>query len=318
MVDRFSLAVVKAYMRHIQEAAERKMRAALAKLPAGKREFTDHLDDGTPIRVAITIEGEQATIDFTGTGPISAGNLNANRAIVTAAVMYVLRLLINEDIPLNQGVLAPVKIILPECLLNPPDRGRPEECPAVAGGNVETSQRVVDVLLGAFGLAAASQGTMNNLLFGDDTFGYYETICGGSGATAEADGADAVHTHMTNTRLTDPEVLEARYPVRLIEFSIRRGSGGAGVCRGGDGITRRIEFLQPLSLSILSQRRGPYPPYGLSGGQPGAVGQNSLKRADGVAETLTNLVQTDVRPGDILTIETPGGAGWGNDKDQRQ
>ncbi|HMC12587.1 MAG TPA: hydantoinase B/oxoprolinase family protein, partial [Pirellulaceae bacterium] len=284
-----------------------------ANLPTGRREFVDHLDDGTPICVAITIAGDRATIDFTGTGPVSAGNLNANRAIVTAGVMYVLRLLIGEDIPLNQGVLAPIKIILPPCLLNPEPRTlNPAGLPAVVGGNVETSQRVVDTLLGAFGLAAASQGTMNNLLFGDATFGYYETICGGSGATADADGADAVHTHMTNTRLTDPEVLEARYPVRLLEFSIRRGSGGTGHHRGGDGVTRRLEFLRPLTLSILSQRRGPYPPYGLAGGQAGGRGRNSLTRADARQEPLSALVQTDVHAGDVLTIETPGGGGWGN------
>ncbi len=314
MIAQYSPSVVHAYMQHIQYAAERKMRSALAKLPSGRREFTDHLDDGTPICVAVTIRGESATIDFTGTGPVSAGNLNANRAIVTAAVMYVLRLLIGEDIPLNQGVLASVEIILPECILNPPERERPEDCPAVVGGNVETSQRVVDVLLGALGLAAASQGTMNNLLFGDATFGYYETICGGSGATAEADGADAVHTHMTNTRLTDPEVLEARYPVRLLEFSIRRGSGGAGLQRGGDGVTRRLEFLRPLSLSILSQRRGPYPPFGLAGGQPGALGKNTLCRVGSAQldENLAALVQTQVDPGDILTIQTPGGGGFGD------
>jgi 5-oxoprolinase (ATP-hydrolysing) len=314
MVERYSLPVVQAYMRHIQDAAERKMRVAIGKLPRERREFVDHLDDGTPIRVAITTSGERMTIDFTGTGPVSAGNLNANRAIVTAAVMYVMRLLIGEDIPLNQGVLAPVEIILPECILNPPERQRPEDCAAVVGGNVETSQRVVDVLLGALGLAAASQGTMNNLLFGDATFGYYETICGGSGATANADGADAVHTHMTNTRLTDPEVLEARYPVRLHEFSIRRGSGGAGQHKGGDGVIRRIEFLRPLTLSILSQRRGPYPPYGLAGGQPGALGKNTLQRVGQTflsAESLAGLVQTEVQPGDILTIETPGGGGFG-------
>jgi 5-oxoprolinase (ATP-hydrolysing) len=314
-------------------------------LPPGKREFTDHLDDGTPIHVAITLPAPRsplraspaATIDFTGTGPVSPGNLNANRAIVTAAVMYVLRLLIGEDIPLNQGVLAPIELIIPPGLLNPAATPQsalrnPHLLPAVVGGNVETSQRVVDVLLGAFGLAAASQGTMNNLLFGDDTFGYYETICGGSGATADADGADAVHTHMTNTRLTDPEVLEARYPVRLLEFSIRRGSGGAGFHRGGDGVIRRLEFLRPLTLSILSQRRGPYPPYGRAGGQPGALGRNSLRRvgqggeaAAGPSSPPTSvprlpapdsfpaLVQATVHPGDILTIETPGGGGWGHD-----
>ena len=321
MIAHYSLPVVQAYMRHIQDAAERKMRAALAKQPRGHREFIDHLDDGTPIEVAVTVHGDSATIDFTGTGPVSPGNLNANRSIVTAAVMYVLRLLIGEDIPLNQGVLAPIQIILPACLLNPEPRknprdlGRgalnPELLPAVVGGNVETSQRVVDVLLGAFGLAAASQGTMNNLLFGDSTFGYYETICGGSGATTESDGADAVHTHMTNTRLTDPEVLEARYPVRLREFSIRHGSGGAGAHRGGNGVVRQIEFLRPLALSILSQRRGPYPPYGVAGGEPGSLGRNTIRRADGRVEQVGGLVQTEVQASDVLTIETPGGGGWG-------
>ena len=275
LVEREGWPTVEAYMRHIQAAAERKTRLALAKLPPGRREFVDHLDDGSPIRVAITLlppsDGPAAEIDFTGTGSVLPGNLNANQAIVTAALMYVLRLLIDEDIPLNEGVLAPVRLVLPECLLNPPARERPEHCAAMAGGNVETSQRVVDVLLGAFGLAAASQGTMNNLLFGDAQFGYYETLCGGSGATADEPGADAVHTHMTNTRLTDPEILERRYPVRLLEFSIRRGSGGRGRHRGGDGVVRRIEFLRPLEVSILSQRRGPYPPYGMAGGEPGAT-----------------------------------------------
>jgi 5-oxoprolinase (ATP-hydrolysing) len=311
LIDKYLLPVVLAYMQHIQEAAERKLRATLTRLPCGRREFFDHLDDGTPIRAAITIEGESATIDFSGSGPVTTGNLNANRAIVTAAVMYVLRLLVGEDIPLNQGVLAPVRIILPEGLLNPPAGARPEDCPAVVGGNVETSQRVVDVLLGALGLAAASQGTMNNLLFGDRAFGYYETICGGSGATNQAPGADAVHTHMTNTRLTDPEVLEAHFPVRLVEFAIRRGSGGAGRHRGGDGVIRRIEFEKPLTLSFLSQRRGPYAPYGLEGGGPGALGRNTLQRADGTIAQLAGSVQLEVHPGDVLTIETPGGGGWG-------
>jgi 5-oxoprolinase (ATP-hydrolysing) len=170
----------------------------------------------------------------------------------------------------------------------------------------------VDVLLGALGLAAASQGTMNNLLFGDGSFGYYETICGGAGATATADGADAVHTHMTNTRLTDPEVLERRFPVRVREFSIRRGSGGAGRQRGGDGILRRLEFLRELQVSILSQRRGPFAPYGLAGGEPGSLGRNTLRRAEGKDdEHLAGCVQMTVQPGDIVTIETPGGGGFG-------
>jgi 5-oxoprolinase (ATP-hydrolysing) len=181
----------------------------------------------------------------------------------------------------------------------------------VAGGNVETSQRVVDVLLGALGIAAASQGTMNNVVFGDESFGYYETICGGSGATADGPGASAVQVHMTNTRLTDPEILERRYPVRVREFSIRRGSGGAGANRGGDGTVRRLEFLRPLTLSLLTQRRGPHPPYGTSGGQPGASGRNRLVRADGTVADLPGIVQMDVSQGDLLVIETPGGGGFG-------
>jgi 5-oxoprolinase (ATP-hydrolysing) len=399
LVERYTLPVVEAYMQHIQDAAERKMRLALAAIPDGTYRFTDRLDGGSPIAVTITIAHDTATVDFTGTGPvivapaehsltspllrkggprgvgnvgahasnqpagtapqgrpgrspdassgsrdeIGAGgiggyNLNANSAIVSAAVLYVFRCLINEDIPLNSGVLAPVKIVLPECLLNPPEHDDPAKCAAIVGGNVETSQRVVDVLLGALGVAAASQGTMNNLTFGNDTFGYYETICGGSGATRDADGADAVHTHMTNTRLTDPEVIERRYPVRLDEFSIRRGSGGldgtnaaehqatspplskeglggAGQGplghRGGDGVIRRIEFLRPLRVSILSERRGQYAPFGLGGGAPGARGQNTLQRSGSQAiEDLGGKVQVTVAPGDILTIATPGGGAF--------
>lgn len=311
LIARYGLDVVEAYMRHIQHAAERKMRMSLTHIHDGVYQFTDHLDDGSPIAVAVTVDDDAATIDFTGTGPVVPGNLNANRAIVTAAVMYCLRCLIAEDIPLNQGVLAPVRIILPECLLNPPARDDPRDCAAVVGGNVETSQRVVDVLLGALGVAAASQGTMNNLLFGDATFGYYETICGGTGATRDADGADAVHTHMTNTRLTDPEVLERRYPVRLREFSIRRGSGGGGQQRGGDGVVRKIEFLRRLEVALLSQRRGPYAPYGMAGGEPGMLGRNTLIRADGSQESLSGLAQFVAEPGDLLVIETPGGGGFG-------
>jgi 5-oxoprolinase (ATP-hydrolysing) len=317
LVERYSLPVVEAYMNHIQRAAEQKMRQSLARLPEGRHAFVDYLDEGQPIAVAITInpgrmgDDASATIDFTGTGPVMPGNLNANRAIVIAGVLYVLRLLIAEEIPLNEGVLAPINLILPECLLNPSPGPDPEHSPAVVGGNVETSQRVVDVLLGALSLAAASQGTMNNLLFGDASFGYYETICGGAGATPRGDGADAVHTHMTNTRLTDPEVLERRTPVRLREFSIRRGSGGAGRHRGGDGVIRKIEFLAELDVSILSQRRGPYPPYGMAGGAPGALGRNWLSRVDGSEVELPNQAQFLARPGDVLTIETPGGGGWG-------
>ncbi|MHC4877378.1 MAG: hydantoinase B/oxoprolinase family protein [Planctomycetota bacterium] len=312
LVKRYSLSVVHAYMHHIQAAAAAKMRLALSRLDDGTYLRTDHLDDGAPISVAIEIRSESATVDFTGTGPVLDTNLNANRAIVTAAVLYVFRCLIDEDIPLNSGVLEPVEIVLPECLLNPPSHDDPADCVAIVGGNVETSQRVVDVLLGALELAAASQGTMNNLTFGDGTFGYYETICGGSGATPAAAGADAVHTHMTNTRLTDAEVIERRYPVRLHEFSIRRGSGGTGQHRGGDGIVRRIEFLKPLTVSLLTQRRGGCAPFGLQGGADGAIGRNTLQRAGSDAlEHLTGRERVDINAGDTLTIETPGGGGWG-------
>lgn len=312
LVDRYSLPVVTAYMDHIQRAAAQKMRFALARFPDGTYARTDHLDDGSPICVSIAKRGERAVVDFSGTGPVLATNLNANRAIVTAAVLYVFRCLIGEEIPLNSGVLEPVDIILPICLLNPQPAADPSQSPAVVGGNVETSQRVVDALLGALGVAAASQGTMNNLTFGDATFGYYETICGGSGATADSDGADAVHTHMTNTRLTDPEVIERRYPVRIGEFRIRPRSGGRGRRRGGDGVVRKIEFLRPVAVSMLSERRGPFAPFGLYGGEDGALGRNTLKRAGrDQVENLGGKCALQVEPGDVLTIETPGGGGFG-------
>jgi 5-oxoprolinase (ATP-hydrolysing) len=322
LVERYSQPVVAAYLEHVQDAAELKVRQALARLPAGTHSFTDFLEtaDGASVLVAVrfTIHSSgskhAATIDFAGTGPVVVGNLNANRAIVTAAVIYVLRMLVDEDIPLNHGVLRPIEILLPECLLNPRPGPTTETTPAVAGGNVETSQRVVDVLLGAPGLAGASQGTMNNLLFGDATFGYYETICGGSGATAEGDGASAVQIHMTNTRSTDPEILERRFPVRVREFSIRRGSGGAGHHRGGDGTVRKLEFLRPLTISLISERRGPHPPYGMAGGAPGALGRNTLIRSDGTEVELPGIIQFAVEPGDMLVIDTPGGGGFGQTK----
>ncbi|MCH9655256.1 MAG: hydantoinase B/oxoprolinase family protein [Planctomycetes bacterium] len=312
LVSRYSLPVVQAYMRHIQQAATKKMQLALEQIEDGVYAFTDHLDNGAPLSVQITIQGSSATVDFTGTGPVLETNLNANRAIVNAAVLYVFRTLIQEDIPLNSGVLTPIKIILPECFLNPPERDTPAECAAMVGGNVETSQRIVDTLLGALKKAAASQGTMNNLTFGDETFGYYETICGGSGATKDSDGTDAVHTHMTNTRLTDAEIIERRYPVRLHEFSIRKGSGGAGRKQGGAGILRRIEFLKPLKISLISERRAEYPPFGLEGGAPGQNGENLLHKANQTeAESLGGKFSISVEAGDILTIKTPGGGGFG-------
>ncbi|MFK7778559.1 MAG: hydantoinase B/oxoprolinase family protein [Gimesia sp.] len=312
LVSRYSLPIVQAYMLHIQQAATQKMQLALEQIGDGVYTFTDHLDNGVPLSVKITIQGNSATVDFTGTGPVLKTNLNANKAIVNAAVLYVFRCLIQEDIPLNSGVLTPIKIILPECFLNPPEHETPAECAAMVGGNVETSQRIVDTLLGALNQAAASQGTMNNLTFGDETFGYYETICGGSGATKDSDGTDAVHTHMTNTRLTDAEIIERRYPVRLHEFSIRKGSGGAGRHHGGAGIIRRIEFLKPLKISLISERRAEYAPFGLEGGSPGQIGENLLQKANQTSvESLGGKFSISVEPGDLMTIKTPGGGGFG-------
>lgn len=315
LVDHFGLPVVEAYMRHIQDAAEQKMRLALRRLPDKRYRFTDHMDDGSPIAVEIAVAGDEAIFDFTGSSAVVPGNLNANPAIVTAAVMYCLRSMIDEDIPLNEGVLAPVRIVLPEGMLSPPRRDDPWRCAAVVGGNVETSQRVVDVVLGALGLAAASQGTMNNLIFGDDTFGYYETICGGAGATPNASGAHAVHTHMTNTRITDPEVIEQKWPVRVLEFSIRRGAGGRGRHPGGDGAVRRLRFLSKLKVAILSQRRGRYRPFGLDGGESGMAGRNVLIRPDGSEVLLGASASFTAEPGDVLRIETPGGGGFGDASD---
>ncbi len=312
LMDEYGVSVVRTYMRHIRSAAAKKTRLAIGRMADGVRKFSDHLDSGEKIQVTMTIQDQTMDLNFQGTDKVSPSNLNANRAIVSAAVMYCLRCVLDEDIPLNQGVLDPVTIHIPPDSLLHPQRGSSPECsPAVAGGNVETSQRIVDVLLGAFGSAAASQGTMNNVLFGDETFGYYETISGGAGATLDSGGASAVHTHMTNTRITDPEVLEQRLPAMLLEFSIREGSGGDGKHRGGDGVVRRIRFLKDLQLSILSQRRGPYPPYGIEGGQPGKLGANGLLRANGKHESLPAIADISVQAGDELIIETPGGGGAG-------
>ncbi len=284
-------------------------------LPERTLNFVDYLDDGTPIRVRIERQRSRSTghsrltIDFSGTGAVHPHGFNATPSIVTAAVMYVLRSVTGSELPLCEGVLRDVDLLIPAGLLNPPPHESPADCAAVVAGNVETSQRIVDVLLGALGVAAASQGTMNNLLIGDETFGYYETIGGGSGATAAGDGADAVHTHMTNTRITDAEVLESRLPLRLHAFLIRRDSGGKGDHNGGDGIIREIEFLRPLTLSLITSRRTTAP-YGAAGGQPGMPGTNRLIR-DGHVVSLGPTATIEVLPGDRLRIETPGGGGWG-------
>jgi 5-oxoprolinase (ATP-hydrolysing) len=305
VVERFGLDVVHAYMRHVRANAEQCVRAAIARLEPGR--FTVELDGGERIAVAGTLDAANgtATIDFTGTSAESAGNTNAPAAIVRAAVLYVFRTLVHERIPLNAGCLAPLTIVLPEpCLLNP------RYPAAVVAGNVETSQAITDALLAALGACAAAQGTRNNFTFGNERYQYYETLCGGAGAGREFAGASAVHTHMTNSRLTDPEVLEWRYPVRVRRFAIRRGSGGAGAHAGGDGIIRDIEFLEPMRAAILSNRRR-VPPFGLHGGAPGACGRNYVIRADGRAEELTATAEADVAPGDRFVIETPGGGGYG-------
>ena len=300
LVEAQTFPVVEAYMGHVRRHAARAVEEALRARPDGEVHFVDHLDDGAMIRVRLKKTGGRLCIDFTGTSKESSGNLNAPEAVTLAAVIYVVRALVGPHIPLNGGCLDPVELIVPQgSLLSPgPER-------AVCGGNVETSQRVVDVLLGAFARAAASQGTMNNLTFGDDHFGYYETIAGGAGATPYGPGASAVHTHMTNTRITDPEILESRYPVRLLQFSRRRGSGGRGRYDGGDGVVRELLFLRDLQVSVLSERRI-YAPFGLAGGEPGAVGRNLL---DG--QNLGGKAQLLVKAGQRLRIETPGGGGYG-------
>jgi 5-oxoprolinase (ATP-hydrolysing) len=303
-------AAVRGAMSALEDRAAERVSAALSGLAPGERRAAERLDDGTPIRVTLTIRGGEAVIDFAGTGPVHPGNLNAPPAVSRSAVLYCLRLLIAEPLPLNEGFLRPVEIRVPPGLLAPPFPEDPALCPAVVGGNVETSQRVVDTLLAALGIAACSQGTMNNILFGSERFGYYETVCGGAGAGPGWAGASAVHTHMTNTRITDPELLEHRYPVRLERFAIRSGSGGAGAFPGGDGAVREITFLAPMSLSVLTQHRVEVP-YGREGGEPGLPGRQRLVRASGDIEELASVDGREVGPGDRLILETPGGGGWG-------
>ena len=292
-------------MEQLQEASARKVAHEIEKLPDGVHSFEDQMDDGTPVRVRVEVRGGQMEVDFTGTGAAVGHNLNAPLAVVQAALIYVLRSLVDEPIPLNGGCLEPVRLRVPEgSLLDPPPGS------AVVGGNVETSQRVVDVLLGALRRAAASQGTMNNVAFGNDRFGYYETIGGGGGAGPDYSGASGVHTHMTNTRITDPEVLELRYPVRLERFSLRRGSGGPGRHPGGDGLVREYRFLESVTVSLLTQRRT-VPPWGLDGGAGGRPGRNRVQRGQGDWEELPGHCTLSLSAGDGLLIETPGGGGMG-------
>ncbi len=305
------------YMDALTAFAREAAQEALHGMLAEKRTAQQKLDDGTCISVIIQKNGDKPVLDFTGTSPRHAGNLNATPAIVYSAVLYVLRLLLKEDLPLNDGLLEAVEIKLPECFLNPGFAGDPREAPAVVAGNVETSQRLVDTLIKLFDLAACSQGTMNNLVFGGSGKSYYETICGGSGAGPGFAGQSCVHTHMTNTAITDPEILERRYPVRLWRFARRWGSGGKGAFPGGDGVVREIEFLAPMSVSLLTQHRVEAP-YGMNGGGDGQCGRQylirgknlSLRREDAEEEELPSSASFEAEPGDRLTIETPGGGGW--------
>lgn len=315
MVGQFGLDVVQAYMRHVQDNAEESVRRVITRLKDG--EFTLPLDNGAQIRVAIRVDTKDrcATIDFTGTSPQQANNFNAPTAVCMAAVLYVFRTLVEDEIPLNAGCLKPLKVIIP-----PGSMLNPNPPASVVAGNVETSSCITNALYGALAVMASSQCTMNNFTFGDDRHQYYETISGGSGAggvfdaqgqlAGGFDGTSVVQTHMTNSRLTDPEVLEFRFPVRLEGYEIRQGSGGAGRWKGGDGGIRRVRFLEPMTASILSngRRQGAF---GMLGGQPGAVGLNRVVRADGKAEELDHIGSAQMRPGDVFEIHTPGGGGFG-------
>ncbi len=305
MVGHFGLEVVHAYMQHVQDNAEEAVRRVIDVLKPG--EFSYEMDSGAVIRVRIGIDhaARSATIDFTGTSAQLPNNFNAPAAVCMAAVLYVFRTLVDDDIPLNAGCLKPLNVIIPEGSML-----RPRYPAAVVAGNVETSQYITDALYGALGIMGASQGTMNNFTFGNAAYQYYETICGGSGAGEGFDGTDAVHTHMTNTRLTDAEVLEWRFPVLLESFGIRAHSGGGGKWRGGNGIVRRVRFLEAMTAAILSGHRR-IPPYGMAGGEPGMLGRNWVERAAGGVVQLGGADKAELLPGDVFAIETPGGGGYG-------
>ncbi|MFI6959786.1 hydantoinase B/oxoprolinase family protein [Nocardia sp. NPDC050408] len=306
MIEHFGLDVVEAYMRHVQDNAEESVRRVIDALDDG--EYAYATDLGATIRVRITVDRENrsATIDFSGTSGQLDGNFNAPYAVVNAAVLYVFRTLVADDIPLNDGCLRPLRIIVPPGSMLAPEPGA-----AVVAGNVETSQAITGALYAALGVQAEGSGTMNNITFGNDRSQYYETIGSGSGAGDGFDGAPVVQTHMTNSRLTDPEVLEWRLPVLLEEFSVRAGSGGSGRWRGGDGAVRRLRFTEAVTVSTLSSHRR-VPPYGMAGGAPGALGRNRIERADGTVQDLSGADSAHLDPGDVLVIETPGGGGYGN------
>jgi 5-oxoprolinase (ATP-hydrolysing) len=313
MVRQFGLPVVSAYMRHVQDHAAEAVRRVLDVLRDG--EFAYEMDDGSVIRARITIEraSRRARIDFSGTSPQRPNNFNAPPAISRAAVLYVFRTLVDDDIPMNDGCLLPLEIVIPEGSML-----RPRYPAAVVAGNVETSQTIIDALYGALGVLAAAQGTMNNFTFGDGEHQYYETICGGSGAGPDFAGTDAVHTHATNSLMTDPEVLEWRFPVLLDRFEIRSGSGGKGRHHGGNGVVRHVRFRTAMTAAILSNRRR-VPPFGLEGGEAGRLGKNEVRRVSGKVEFLAATQVVEMAPGDVFIIETPGGGGFGSaaDRDPR-
>jgi 5-oxoprolinase (ATP-hydrolysing) len=315
LIQEYSLSVVQSYMGHIQsnaEAAVREMLVGFAQqqklaTPVGTVHARDQMDDGTPICLAVTVDctDGSAIFDFEGTGPQVFGNTNAPPAVTRSAIIYAIRCMVTRDIPLNHGCMAPITVKIPEGSLLSPSADA-----AVVGGNVLTSQRVTDVVLKAFSAAAASQGCMNNFTFGDAGMGYYETVAGGAGAGPGWHGRSGVHTHMTNTRITDPEILERRYPVVLHQFRLRQGSGGDGRFKGGDGVVREIEFLRRMTASILSERRA-VPPFGLLGGKDAARGVNLWLRRDGRVVSLGGRATVEVQGGDRIMLLTPGGGGFG-------
>jgi 5-oxoprolinase (ATP-hydrolysing) len=305
MVAHFGIDVVQAYMHHVQDNAEESVRRVLDSLSDG--EFIYPMDNGCQVQVKISVDkvAREALIDFTGTSPQYSGNYNAPTAVCLAAVLYVFRCLVDDAIPLNEGCLKPLKVIVP-----PKSIISPEYPAAVIAGNTEVSQGVTDALFGALGVLASSQGTVNNFVYGNDVYQNYETICGGTGAGPDHPGASAVHSHMTNTKMTDPEVLEWRFPVRVDSFSVRRGSGGKGLYDGGDGIVREVTFLDSMKMTLLTSHRDT-DPYGLQGGGAGARGKNYLRRQDGEVVNLAGNDEIDVESGDTFVMETPGGGAFG-------
>jgi 5-oxoprolinase (ATP-hydrolysing) len=310
MVAQFSLPVVKAYMQHVQDNAAESVRRVIDRIHDS--EFSYEMDQGTVIKVKITVDKakREANVDFTGTSPQQPTNFNAPEPVARAAVLYVFRVMVDDDIPMNAGCLRPINIIIPKkSMLSP------EYPAAVVAGNVETSQAVTNCLFGALGALAAAQGTMNNLNFGNAKYQYYETICSGSPAGPGFDGTDAVHTHMTNTRLTDPEVLEFRYPVLLEDFHIRTGSGGQGKWKAGDGVRRSIRFLETMDCTILSGHRR-VRPFGLKSGEAGQVGENWVRRWDGRMQRLQGCDAVVLDAGEAIIIQTPTAGGYGNPKER--